>query len=121
MRVATLAFVSILVAAAPVRSQQSAPAGMDRGALIAALERLMTTGEPRHFDHDDGELLKAAVDEAMRHGDAEIARLARRASVPILARVTAPLSPTTNLPSLSIEMSPVLPLGEPMPVAEFSA
>jgi len=121
MRVATLAFVAILVATVPVRSQQPAAPVMDRDTLIAALERLMTTREPRHFDHDDGELLKAAVDEAMRRGDAEIARLARRASVPILARVTAPLSPTTNLPALSIEMSPVLPLGEPMPVAEFSA
>ena len=112
MRVATLAFVSILVATVPVRTQQPTAAAMDRDALIVALERLMTTGEPRHLDHDDGELLQAEVDAAVARGDKEIERLARRAAVPLLARVTAPVSTVDDLPSLSIEMPPVLKLTE---------
>ena len=88
-------------------------ADADRARVIAALHRLMTTGEPRHTNHDDGQWLQAEVDAAFARGDAEIERLALRAAVPLLARVTAPVSSIRELPALSIEMWPVLKVPRP--------
>jgi hypothetical protein len=45
MRIAALVCASVLAAAIPVYGQPPVAAS-DRDALIAALERLMTTGEP---------------------------------------------------------------------------
>jgi hypothetical protein len=59
----------------------------DRATLVAALERLMTTGEPADTSHDDGQLLQQAVDTAIEQGDPEIERLAVRAATPLVPSV----------------------------------
>jgi hypothetical protein len=62
-----------------------------RAALIAALERLMVTGEPPQTSFDDGQLLQLSIEDAIRNGDAEIERLAVRAATPLVAEVSRPL------------------------------
>ena len=47
-----------------------------RGRVIAALNKLMITGEPRHTSHDEGQWLQTEVSAAVARGDAEITRLA---------------------------------------------
>jgi hypothetical protein len=49
--------------AKPLKTQ-SAPAPADRAKVVAALERLIVTGEPRHTDHDEGQWLQREVDAA---------------------------------------------------------
>jgi hypothetical protein len=123
MRSAALIGILLTSASLVVHGRHAAADAQARRAdPVAGLEQLMMTGEPRHTDHDDGQLLQAAVNEAIRQGDAEIERLARRAAVPLLARVAVPVSPTTELPSLSIEMPEVLTVkNRPVPVAEVFA
>jgi hypothetical protein len=82
--------------------------------LVAALERLMLTGEPRHTSHDDGQWLQAEVDAAIARGDRTIERLAQRAAVPFLAFISQPVSSIDGAPSLSIEMPKVLTLRRPV-------
>jgi hypothetical protein len=81
-----------------------------RAALIAALEKLMTDGVPRHVDHDEGEWLQSAVNEAIRQGDAEIERLAIRAAAPVVARIVGPVRSINEPPSLEIDASVILKL-----------
>jgi len=59
----------LLIAAGP-----DAVAAQDdnRAALVAALESLIATGEPRHTTHDQGEWLQLAVDAAIARGDRQI-------------------------------------------------
>jgi hypothetical protein len=81
---------------------------------MAALERLMLTGEPRHTSHDAGEWLQWAVDAAAGRGDVEVERLARRAAVPLVVRISSPVSSAADLPTLSIDMPSVLRVREPV-------
>ena len=69
-----------LAVAVPAVAQE-APTD-SRAALIAALERLMMTGEPHQTSLDDGQLLQLSIDDAIRNGDAEVERLAVRAAAP---------------------------------------
>jgi hypothetical protein len=103
-------FVLALTGSASARQT----AADERARVVAALERLMTTGEPRHTFHDEGQWLQAAVDAAIARGDAELVRLARRASVPLLARVWSPVSRTGQAPALSFETPTVLKLPTPV-------
>ena len=95
-------------------SQQTSSPGDGRVALVTALERLLTTGEPRDVAHDDGELLQEAVSDAIRRGDVEIERLAMRAAAPIVVRVSRPVASVQSLPALDIDASVVLKLARPV-------
>lgn len=79
----------------------------DRPALIAALERLMATGEPRHTTHDEGQRLQLAVDEAVARGDHELERLAIRAASPLTASISPPVGSIRELPKISFDASTV--------------
>ena len=87
----------------------------DHRALIAALESLIATGQPRHTTHDEGERLQLAVNEAIVRRDREIERLAMRADSPIVASVARPISSIDNLPGIALDTSSVLKLPHPVP------
>jgi hypothetical protein len=106
-----IAWTGFLLAVAP---SAHAETESDRGRVIAALERLMLTGEPRHTSHDAGEWLQGVVDAAVRRGDVELERLARRAAVPLVVRISSPVASTADLPHLLIQMPPVLRVREPI-------
>jgi hypothetical protein len=99
----------LLALTASASAQQ--PSANERARVVAALERLMTTGEPPHTSHDEGQWLQAAVDAAIARGDVELERLARRAAVPLLAHVTAPVS--SHPPGLSFQSPTVLKVPTP--------
>jgi hypothetical protein len=80
----------------------------DRARAMAALERLIATGEPRHNSHDDGQWLQEQVDRAFAENDAELLRLAKRAAQPLVVSLSPVISSTRSLPWLSIETLPVL-------------
>ena len=100
----------MLLSAAPLRAQGARPSASTRDRVIAALNKLMITGEPRHTSHDEGQWLQTEVSAAVTRGDAEITRLAQRAAVPLLAGVHTPVSLLGFNPPLTIEMPPVLTL-----------
>jgi hypothetical protein len=87
----------------------------DRATLIAALERLMLTGEPSDTSHDDGQLLQWGVEAAIARGDAEVERLAIRAATPLIPDVETPISPTQDLPSFGVSSRKRLSLPHPVP------
>ncbi len=105
----------MLLSAAPLRAQGARPSESTRGRVIAALNKLMITGEPRHTSHDEGQWLQTEVSAAVARGDAEITRLAQRAATPLIAGVRTPVSVLGFAPPLTIEMPAVLTL--PTPVA----
>jgi hypothetical protein len=109
MRLVALTCVGLVLASTPVWAQDSAAS--ERARIVAALERLMTTGEPRHTSHDEGQWLQAAVDAAIARGDVEVERLARRAAVPLLASVSAPIS--SHPAALSFQSPTVLKVPAP--------
>ena len=80
----------------------------DRARVIAALERLIATGEPRHNSHDDGQWLQEEVDRAFAQNDAELLRLAKRAAQPLVVSLSSVISSTRSLPWLSVQTLPVL-------------
>jgi hypothetical protein len=87
----------------------------DRRTVIAALDTLLVTGEPRHSDHGAGQWLQLAVDDAVARGDAEIERLAIRAASPLTASVSRPISSTRDLPSISFNAADVLRMTHAVP------
>ena len=103
----------MLLSAAPTSAQEPQPS--TRGRVITALETLMTTGEPRHTSHDEGQWLQTEVSAAIARGDAEITRLAQRAAIPLLAVARMPVLPVGSNPPVTIETPPILTL--PTPVA----
>ena len=103
----------MLLSAASTSAQEPRPSTRER--VLAALETLMTTGEPRHTSHDEGQWLQAEVSAAIARGDAEITRLAQHAAIPLIAVARTPVSPLGSNPPVGIEMPPVLTL--PMAVA----
>jgi hypothetical protein len=107
-RVRVASMVVAMAVAASAQAAQRPGAAAERAKVIAALERLMLTGEPRHVDHDAGEWLQTAVTAAIKGGDSDIHRLALRAAVPLLPRISPPVSSIQNLPSISVEMPEVL-------------
>jgi hypothetical protein len=112
-----LAFLVTLSISSPA-TPQTAVDSADRIRLTAALDRLIETGEPRHTSHDDGEWLQAEVDRAVARNDTPIVRLARRAAAPIVVRVAAPVSATTEPFVLTVLTRPVLRI---KPAADYSA
>jgi hypothetical protein len=112
------AFVLIqagVIAAAAVSAAPATFQEFDRRTVIAALETLMATGEPRHIDHDTGQWLQLAVDDAIARGDREIERLAIRAASPLTAAVSRPVSSTDELPSLGFQSWNVLRVKNAIP------
>jgi hypothetical protein len=105
----------MLSSAAPLRAQELRPSQSTRGQVIAALEKLMITGEPRHTSHDEGEWLQTEVSAAVARGDAVITELAQRAAIPLIATARTPVSRLGFDPTVRIEMPAVLKL--PMAVA----
>jgi hypothetical protein len=87
----------------------------DRQALIAALESMITTGEPRHTTHDQGEWLQLAVDAAIARGDKEIEQLAIRAAAPLTASIDRPVISSEILPGIGIDAQNVLRVPRPVP------
>lgn len=112
MRSIAVACAALVLASTPASAQNAAAS--ERARVVAALERLITTGEPRHTDHDEGEWLQAAVDAAIARGDVAVERLAQRAAVPLVARISAPVSRTGTAPALSFETPTVLTLPRPV-------
>jgi hypothetical protein len=104
----------MLLSAAPLRAQGARPAESTRGRVIAALEKLMITGEPRHTSHDEGQWLQTEVSAAVARGDAEITRLAERAAIPLIACARTPVSPLGSNPPVTIEMPAILTLPTPV-------
>jgi len=87
----------------------------DHAQLMAALERLARTGEPRHVTHDEGEELGAALKEALADGaDPDLQWLSTRAAVPIVPTIEWPLSSRTRPGILRFRAERVLTL--PWPV-----
>ena len=83
----------------------------DHAALIAALERLVQTGEPRHVDHDAGQDLQSQLTCMLANrADAPSRWLAICAAFPIVPRMTRPLSEADNPPLLELRASRVLSL-----------
>jgi hypothetical protein len=111
----TLAVSLMLLSAAPLGAEGVGPRESTRARVIAALERLMITGEPRHTSHDEGQWLQAEVNAAVARGDAQVTRLAQRAAIPLVAHARTPVSLLGNSPPVTIEMPVVLSL--PTPVA----
>ena len=109
MRLLIPALVALAIGT-PARAQDSS-----RARVIAALEHLIQTGEPRHNSHDEGEWLQAEVDLAFAANDTEVMRLARRAASPLVVNVTRVIAPTTDLPSLHVTALDVLNLPQPAP------
>jgi len=109
-----LATLLVLLTSVPVAGQVVTDrSGRER--VIAALERLIATGEPRHASHDDGQWLQSEVDLAFARGDVEIIRLAQRAAAPIVGRVTMPASATTSSVALTFWTRPVLTVRSEIP------
>lgn len=85
--------------------------GWDRVPLSEALERLIATGEPRHVDHDEGQVLQAALTAALaRADDPELRVLATRAAIPLIPTTGRPLSTVRDLPSVEVRAHRVLEL-----------
>lgn len=113
MPVILLCLLGVFAVALPAMAQD-APTD-SRAALIAALERLMMTGEPHDTTFDDGQLLQLSIDDAIRNGDAEVERLAVRAAAPLFAAVDRPLI-EVGLPfSLSVRSRQTLEVPRPVP------
>ena len=102
-----------LAVSAPVVAQD--PPSDSRAALIAALERLMTTGEPHQTSLDDGQLLQLSIDDAIRNGDAEIERLAVRAAAPLVAEVSRPLIEVGQPLRVGVGTRQILNVPKPVP------
>lgn len=115
LRCALVTFVACFVAVPVLSASAADHQDNDRRALIAALESLIATGEPRHTTHDAGQQLQLGVDDAIARGDREIERLAIRAASPLTASVSRPVSSTRELPSLGFDASSVLRLKNPVP------
>jgi len=99
-----------------------APQNNERQALVAALEALIATGEPRHMTHDQGEELQLAVDAAIARGDREIEGLAARAASPLTASITRPVSSIKELPGIEFNAQNVLRVPRPvLYIAQVSA
>src|SRR3954470_17115550 len=105
----------IVLNAAASLAQAAPMSEPTRERVIAALEKLLITGEPRHTSHDEGQWLQAEVSAAVARGDADMTRLAQRAAIPLIAIALTPVSPRGVNPSVHIEMPSVLTL--PMPGA----
>jgi hypothetical protein len=111
-----LALLTFTAASATVLHGDSRPRPIDdRAAVVAALEQLMLTGEPRHSDHDEGQWLQRAVDDAFRRKDTEIVLLAQRASVTLVPKVSRPVAPVTDPPAFYVETVKMLKLPRPVP------
>lgn len=106
-RSATWLLVSLL-GAPHIAAGQAASPQSDRQALVAALESLIATGEPRHTSHDEGEQLQHAVDAAIARGDTEVEALAIRAASPLTASIGVPVSSTREPASITFDTSTVL-------------
>jgi hypothetical protein len=87
----------------------------DRREVIAALENLIATGEPRHVTHDDGERLQMAVDDAVARGDRDIELLAIRAASPLIATMSRPVASSDSLPHITLDASAVLRVTHAVP------
>ena len=104
----------MLLSAVPLRAQGVRPRESTRGRVILSLEQLLITGAPRHTSHDEGQWLQTEVSAAVGRGDAEITRLAQRASIPLVAHALTPVSPLGDNPPVTIEMPAVLTLPTPV-------
>jgi hypothetical protein len=110
-RVIACAAASVLAASA---AAQSTTTDGNRARAIAALDRLMLSGDPLHNSHDEGAWLQAAVHDAFARNDQEIIRLAQRAASPIVVRVMSPIASTTSLSGLELKRIDVLKLPQPV-------
>ena len=108
-----MCFLGALAVAANAATQD-APVD-SRAVLMAALERLMITGEPHQTSLDEGQLLQLSIDDAIRNGDAEIERLAVRAAAPLFAEVSRPLIEVGQTVRVGVGTRQVLKVPKPVP------
>lgn len=115
MRLLSVVCLGALLATRPLDAQSARETADSQRVLVeAALQRLLRAGEPRHVTHDEGQWLQNQVDAAVARGDQEIVALARRAATPLVAGISAPISSTASLPSLSLARPRVLLRPEPL-------
>ena len=112
-------FFSLLLASrlatVPAVAGQSPPATSDhRARVIAALQRLMETGEPLDTEYGEGAWLQMAVDIASVANDREIVRLAQRAAAPLLPHVSSPVASIADRPVFELRHPIVLRLRKPV-------
>src|SRR5262245_7995909 len=86
----------------------------NRNAAIAALERMIETGEPHHASHDDGELLQRAVNAVLAQRDEEVELLAIRASAVVRAQIGRPVIASDETVPLWISARVALTLPRPI-------
>lgn len=106
---------AVLLAAPTAGAVQIPESTEARAALVAALERLIATGEQSRTYHDEGQVLQLAVTEAINGGDREIERLGIRATSPLVASVSTPVSSTLALPSIEVLSRQALQVPRPVP------
>ena len=114
MRSCVCLVVASLVATAPAAGQTVPRTSDHRARVIAALNRLIETGEPADTENGEGAWLQMAVDIACVARDREIEQLAQRAAAPLLARVSPPFSSTDDNPSVELRHPLVLRLPKPV-------
>jgi hypothetical protein len=85
-----------------------------REQLMAALEQMITTGEPHHGTHDEGDVLQSALDRALQQHDPELDQLATRAAASIVATVTQPIVTTDQQAPLHVAARVALKLQHPI-------
>lgn len=103
--------VRVFVAALLLVAAPATLYAMDRATVVAALERLVRTGEPRHVSHDEGEELWTALQPMLRDtSDTELQSLARRAACPIVPEMFRPMTTVGQPLSVEIRGARVLPL-----------
>jgi hypothetical protein len=115
MRLLFTAFLAAtLAASSSAAGERSATSGDHRATVVAALERLMQTGEPLDTEHGEGAWLQTAVDIAFVARDQEIMQLAQRAASPLLTHVASPVSSIRERPAFEVRHRNVLRLAAPV-------
>jgi hypothetical protein len=104
----------MLLSATPVKAQGAQASESTRRRVIAALEKLLVTGEPRHTSHDEGQWLQTEVRAAVARGDVAITRLAQRAAIPLIAVAPSPVLRLGVGQPVTIEMPAILTLPTPV-------
>lgn len=114
LRLLLALLIPAVAATTAAANQRAAQAGEERAKLIAALDRLMLTGEPLHTSHGEGVWLQAAVDRALAANDREVRLLAQRAAAPLLSHVSSPVRSTLDRPVIEVRHPAVLKLSQPV-------
>lgn len=118
MRRTPLLGLMLLAATVSLEPRGAGGSSFDRAAVIRMLEEMLVTGLPGETDHDEGELLQAAVTDLIARGDSRIERLAVRAAAPLRVSISHPVASVrdpASPPALVVTAVDVLKLPRPVP------